>query len=63
MYYFWLHWVLVAACSILAVACGVFHEGSLVVTHRLQGSNPCPIHWKVDSYLWTTRQIPELFKK
>ena len=69
MYYFWLHWVVVAACRIFPVACGIFHEGSLVVVHGLsslitdQGLNPCPFHWKVDSYHWTTRQVPALLKK
>ena len=36
------------SCS---VACGIFPD---------QGSNPCPLHWQVDSYHCTTREVPIL---
>ena len=46
--------------SSVVVAHGLWSAGSVVVTHRLscsaacgnfpdQGSNPCPMHWQVDS--------------
>ena len=45
----------------VVVACGLQSAGSVVVVHGLscsvacgifldQGSNPCPLHWQVDSY-------------
>ena len=59
-FYFWLWWVFVAACGLSLVvvcvlscptACGVF------VPH--QGSNPCPLHWRVDSNHWgIPREFP-----
>ena len=44
------------------------HVGSVAAAHRLscpavwgifldQGSNPCPLHWQVDSYHWATREV------
>ena len=69
--YFWLRWVLVAACGLsLIVASGgllfvavhglLIAVASLVTEHGLscsaacgifpdQESNPCPLHWQVDS--------------
>ena len=59
-FYFWLCWVFVVACRLSLVAvcelscptvCGVF------VPH--QGSNPCPLHWRVDSNHWgIPREFP-----
>ena len=72
--YFWLLWVFLAAHRLslvgasgsyfllqcvdsvvgahgfcCSVACGIFPH---------QGSNPCPLHWQVDSSPWTTREVP-----
>ena len=47
----------------VVVARGLWSAGSVVVAHRLrcsaacgifpdQGSNPCPLHWQVDSFFF-----------
>ena len=55
----------VSCCKAQALWC----KDSVVVARRLrcpaacrifleQGSNPCPMHWQVDSYHCTTRELP-----
>ena len=52
-FYFWLFWVFVLACGLSLVAvCKLSCPTAHGVLVPYQGSNPCPLHWKVDSNHW-----------
>ena len=63
---FWLRWVFVSACRLSPVAelRVLAAVASLVAIHGLsipdQGSNPCLLHWQVNSIHWTTREARKI---
>lgn len=63
---FWLRWVFVSACRLSPVAelRVLAAVASLVAIHGLsipdQGSNPCLMHWQVNSIHWTTREVRKI---